>query len=431
MANIIDRRFTYNKDKNLSNRKKFIDRVKDQLRDGVKNNVNQKDLKDLASGEKMKVKVRNTEEPMFSNDEKSGNGHTVVPGNRHFNTGDEIPNPNNSNSKGKGNKASDSGDSEDSFYFSLTKEEYFDILFEDLELPDMIKKSMKNTNQYDIERQGFQRHGNPSSMDILRSTKNSMARRLALKRPKKSELKKLEEMLESELDDSKKLSIQEDIKKIKKRMNTIPYYEEMDIRFRRFEKISKPVSHAVMFCLMDVSASMDENKKDIAKRFYLLLYMFLLKQYKEVEIVFVRHTHQAEEVDENTFFYDTASGGTSVISGLNLIDSIIKERFDANKTNIYVAQLSDGDNFDSKESVKESIEKVLKQVQYFAYIEVTDNNYYNSNMFGSYAGEYTSTLWDSYSEISKESSNLQVKKVSNNKEIFGVFKELFSKKESQ
>ena len=77
-----------------------------------------------------------------------------------------------------------------------------------------------------------------------------------------------------------------------------------------------------MFCLMDVSASMDEDKKDLAKRFFTLLYLFLTRKYEEVELVFIRHTDDAEEVDEDTFFHDARSGGTVVYSALELADKI-------------------------------------------------------------------------------------------------------------
>ena len=82
----------------------------------------------------------------------------------------------------------------------------------------------------------------------------------------------------------------------------IPYIDPLDVRYRRFEAHPKPVAQAVMFCLMDVSGSMTEHMKDLAKRFYVLLYIFLKRRYKNVDVVFIRHTHQAQEVDEDTFF---------------------------------------------------------------------------------------------------------------------------------
>ena len=71
-----------------------------------------------------------------------------------------------------------------------------------------------------------------------------------------------------------------------------------------------------MLCLMDVSGSMDERKKDLAKRFFALLYLFLERKYSAVDVVFIRHTETAQEVDEKTFFYDPQSGGTLVMPAL-------------------------------------------------------------------------------------------------------------------
>ena len=99
-----------------------------------------------------------------------------------------------------------------------------------------------------------------------------------------------------------------------------------------------------MFCLMDVSGSMTEHMKDLAKRFYMLLYVFLKRRYRHVEIVFIRHTDRAEEVDEETFFHGPASGGTLVSSALQAMHDIVRSRFRPADWNIYAAQASDGDN---------------------------------------------------------------------------------------
>src|SRR5690606_4945804 len=105
-------------------------------------------------------------------------------------------------------------------------------------------------------------------------------------------------------------------------------------------KKPEPVTHAVVFFLMDVSMSMGDAEKMIAKKFFILLYLFLSKNYKKIEIRFVRHTQEAQEVDEQTFFYSTETGGTQVSSGLKLINEIIDNELKVSETNIYVAQAS-------------------------------------------------------------------------------------------
>ena len=124
----------------------------------------------------------------------------------------------------------------------------------------------------------------------------------------------------------------------------IPYIDPLDVRYRRFEAQPKPVAQAVMFCLMDVSGSMTEHMKDLAKRFYVLLYIFLKRRYKNVDVVFVRHTHQAQEVDEDTFFNSPETGGTVVSTALEVMQGVVAERYSPDSWNIYAAQASDGDN---------------------------------------------------------------------------------------
>lgn len=432
MANIIDRRTVYNKNKNATNRQRFIDRVKDQVRENVNTNIARGNLKDLAKGEKIKVRVKNTNEPTFSQDSDTGINDTVVPGNQTFEKGDTLPKPQKGGSRGR--KGDLSEDNNDDIVFTLTKDEFLDILFEDLELPDMIKKDIRGSTVTLPERRGFTTSGNPSNMDIVRSFKNSLARRLALCRPSKKKIKDLEAeynlLLESEPESVRLPEIAEQIKKLKRKSTAIPYFDHMDVRYRRFDRVPKPITNSVMFCLMDVSGSMGEKEKDIAKRFFLLLYLFLTRKYEKVDIIFIRHTTHAEEVDENTFFYDPLSGGTQISSGLTLIDEIIDERYDIAKTNIYIAQASDGGNFsyDNQPCYDIITEKLLKKLQYFAYIEIVDT-YSQQHMYSTFNSD--DSLWDYYRSIEKSSEIFKARQVSDRGQIFQVFKDLFAKKESK
>ena len=130
-----------------------------------------------------------------------------------------------------------------------------------------------------------------------------------------------------------------------------------------------------MFCLMDVSGSMSEHMKDLAKRFYTLLYVFLTRRYRHVEIVFIRHTDRAEEVDEDTFFHDPTSGGTIVSSALEAMYEIVCARFRPSDWNIYAAQASDGDNSSSDgDAVSQLLtDKISRSAQFFAYLEVGES----------------------------------------------------------
>lgn len=358
---IIDRRPS-GQGKSAPNRKKLLDRVKGSVRKTVKEAVANGNIADVVKGgNRVRVPVKDLNEPQIVHGE-GGVTRRTIPGNDRykFNPGDTTPRPQQGGGSGGGSgKAGDSGDGEDEFTFELTRDEFLEFFFEDLELPDLAKKQLAITNEKKPVRNGFSRDGNPAALDLLTTMKSSMGRRAALRTPKKKKLRELEakfEALKSELEaETNEIRICEirqemddlddEIVALKKKIKTIPYVDEIDLRYRTWTMKDQPATQAAMFCLMDVSGSMSQWHKDIAKRFYMLLYLFLFKNYEKVDIIFVRHHHSADEVDEQTFFYDRSSGGTIVSEGLALVNKIIDERYSNLQWNVYVAQASDGDNW--------------------------------------------------------------------------------------
>lgn len=212
--------------------------------------------------------------------------------------------------------------------FSISKDEYLDLLFEDLELPNLKKNQLDKLVQYKNVRAGFRSEGVPTNIDIVRSLQGSLARRVAMTAGKKRELHELEAKLaivaaEPVPDQHQLMALREQIALLEKRIGAVPFIDSFDLRFRNFQKRPEPTSKAVMFCLMDVSGSMDQATKDMAKRFYILLYMFLSRSYKNVEVVYIRHHTQAKEVDEQEFFYSQETGGTIVSSALKMMADIV------------------------------------------------------------------------------------------------------------
>lgn len=437
MVNVIDRRNSVNKNKNISNRKRFIDRARDQVRESVNKKIADGKIADLAKGNQVKVKIKNTKEPTFEQDYETGSRDYVLPGNKNFEKGDAIAKP--KSGGGSGKKAGKGEDSEDDFSFVLTREEYLGILFEDLELPDLIKKQLKDMRNLTIERKGFSTSGNPSSIDIQRTTKNAMGRRIALKRPKSTEIAELEKLIEQLESDSKPIdeifAAKEQLRELVNKQKSIPFYDPVDLRYRRFEKVPNPITHAVMFCVMDVSGSMGEYEKDISKRFFLLLYLFLTTKYEKVDIRFVRHTTTADEVDEYTFFHDKLTGGTIISPALKLVNDIIDKDYDHTKTNIYIAQASDGDNiYQDNDACYEIVsDHLLPKIQYMAYIEIFNGKYSRQSLFQSDEEDEESDkgLWGVYKLIYRKFKQLQCRKIGSQKEIFSVFAELFRKKEDE
>lgn len=421
---IIDRRKNP-KGKNLPNRQRFLKRVKKYLGEQIKKNMKDRSITDQ-NGADISVPNRGIKEPSFDYDSNTGQWDRILPGNKDFVVGDRIkkPDPNG----GAGGKQGGLGSSEDEFQFSISKEEYLDLVFEDLELPDLIKKSEKAAVTYQNNRAGFKINGNPSQLDLVRSLKNSLGRRLALKRPDDDEINALKELIEeAELNPIKPEELAEAKLRLEgliRKKAAIAWVDPIDIRYRRFEKQPLPNAQAVMFCLMDVSGSMGEREKNIAKRFYLLLYLFLQQKYKKVDIVFIRHAEEAWESTEQDFFYSQESGGTVISNGLNMIDKIIQERYDTDAWNIYVVQASDGDNFSSDNEVAEGIlHNLLPLVQYYVYLEIKNN--YGGNAF--FYGEMHSSMWNIMKHLEGIYKQLKLELIDNVDDVVDVFRHAFHK----
>ncbi|HEX5317938.1 MAG TPA: YeaH/YhbH family protein [Stellaceae bacterium] len=424
--NIVDRR-PNPKGKSLSNRQRFLGRARVEVKSAVQEALRKRKVADVDHGEKVAIPTRGITEPVFHHSRRTGKNDIVVPGNKEFVRGDEIPRPQGGEGRG-GSEGSPDGSGEDAFEFTLTREEFLDLFFEDLELPDLVKKSLRDTTAVDLQRAGYTVTGTPSNLSVPRTMRNSMARRIALHRPKLAEI----EALEAKLADAKESGASEQeiaelaalLERNTRRSKIIPYIDPIDVRYRRYERVPKPNTEAVMFCLMDVSGSMTEAMKDLAKRFFMLLHVFLVRRYRHVDVVFIRHTSTAEEVDEETFFYSRETGGTVVSTALDKMIEIARTRYPTDRWNIYGAQASDGDNYgaDSSRCVSLLGGEVLPLCQYYAYVEVGDG------MGGGLSGlSRDSDLWRAYSEVAPAHPHFAMRRVGDPAQIFSVFHELFAK----
>ena len=198
------------------------------------------------------------------------------------------------------------------------------------------------------------------------------------------------------------------------RVGRIPFLDPIDLRFRNRVRVPVPTSKAVMFCLMDISGSMDESRKELSKRFFILLYMFLTRHYEKIEIVFIRHHTQAQEVDEQNFFHARETGGTVVSSALVLMEEIIRARFNPSEWNIYGAQASDGDNWhhDSGRCRELLADKILPLCRYYAYVQVAAEE---------------QNLWTEYQRLLDSHRHFAMRKATDAAQIYPVFRDLFKK----
>lgn len=429
VINIVDRRLNP-KGKSLANRQRFLRRVREQVRRAVRESSGDRKIKDIDAGGDVTIDSGGIREPNFRRADRGGTRDIVAPGNKEFVTGDRVPRPPSGGGQG-GSEGSPDGDGVDEFRFVLTREEFLDLFLEDLELPDLAKRRLRAMESVVWQRAGYSTSGSPANLNLVRTMRNSMARRIALQRPKPAEIAKLEEEIarleESGEDEQRLLALRDDLARVMKRTQRIPFIDPFDVRYNRFEAVPKPVAQAVMFCLMDVSGSMSEHMKDLAKRFFMLLYLFLTRRYRHVEVVFIRHTHRAQEVDEDTFFHSPETGGTVVSTALEEMQRVIQERFPPADWNIYGAQASDGDNTpsDASRTVQLMQEVILPACQYYAYIEVGSD--VEGSPMGLAGAARETDLWRTYSQLVKPDQPLAMRKVRHRREIYPVFRELFSR----
>jgi len=420
---IIDRRKNPG-GKNLTNRQRFLKRVRNHVKGQVRDAMNTRKIKSK-DGENIVVPVDSINEPNFDYDRNTGEWEKVLPGNRDFIVGDHIVKPK-KKGKGKGKgEGSTSGPDQDDFHFSISREEYLDMVFEDLELPDLIKRTEKAAIAFSRHRAGYQATGSPSTLDLIRSLKNSLGRRLALRRPKDEEVAELQQRIDDEtLTNEERQEATLALEKLMRKRTLVPWIDPIDIRYKRWEQHPIPNARAVMFCLMDVSGSMGQKEKEIAKRFYLLLYLFLQRKYDKVDIVFVRHTEKAKECNEDEFFNSQESGGTVISTGLELVNKIINERYPLDSWNIYVVQASDGDNYtDDNEEVVELLHVLLPKVQHYVYAEVRETNHQN-HLFYNLHDTSVWAIMKSLSQIFKQLCHVKIDNVVN---VVPVFRQVFSK----
>ena len=423
LQQIIDRRLS-GKNKSVGNRERFLRRHKEQIREAVRRAVDGRGIRDIERGEEVHIPKKDLSEPVFGHGD-GGVREVVRPGNAEHVKGDRLPKPKGGQGQGGGSSASDSGEGDDDFVFHLTKEEFMQVFFDDLALPNMERNQLAETPEWKSHRAGFTSDGTPNNLHVVRSMRGALGRRIALASGKRRQLEELEQQLaELRGQDQNNHEVQRlvleteaHIELLRERIAGIPFLDPIDLRFRNRVKVPVPTSRAVMFCLMDVSGSMDESRKDLAKRFFILLYLFLTRHYDKIDVVFIRHHTQAQEVDEENFFHATETGGTVVSSALVLMEQIIRERYPSNEWNIYGAQASDGDNWhhDSGRCRELLAEQLLPLCRYFAYVQVA---------------EAEQNLWEEYTKLADEAKHFAMRKAVEPAQIYPVFRDLF-KKEGQ
>jgi uncharacterized sporulation protein YeaH/YhbH (DUF444 family) len=415
---IVDRRFD-GKNKSAVNRARFIRRFKTQISKAVAEAISKRGIADIENGEKIGIPAKDISEPQFRLG-KGGVRRDVLTGNDQYHAGDELERAGEGGG-GRGSQASNEGSHQDDFAFHLSRDEFLNIFFEDLALPHLVKTQLARIEEFKRVRAGYTQSGVPTNINIIRSMRGAAGRRIAVGSPWRKAVKEMRDRLD-ELEDcgdgdcEEAQQLRRDIDRLLRRIENVPFIDTFDLRFNNRIRIPAPSTQAVMFCLMDVSGSMDEEKKQAAKRFFMLLYLFLRRTYKHIDVVFIRHHTQAFEVDEDEFFHSRESGGTVVSSALDLMHRIVRDRYASSAWNIYGAQASDGENWDSDSPRCREIlgDSIMPYVQYYAYIEITAVEPQN--------------LWGEYEEVAaKWPGRFAMQRISGLPDIYPVFHELFRK----
>ncbi len=280
----------------------------------------------------------------------------------------------------------------DYYETDVTLDELIEIMFEDLELPYLERKRLRELEvDHNYKRMGYRKKGVRVHLDRRRTAVSRIMRKIASQREQPGM-----EMRER-----------------------FPFHRE-DLIYRRRVVETRRESNAVVLCIMDTSGSMDTMKKYLARSFFFMLYQFLCTKYRKVEIVFIAHDTEAREVNEEEFFHKGESGGTFISSGYSKALEVIQQRYHSALWNVYVFHCSDGDNFESDNpTALQAAGQIADVANLFGYGEIKP--------LGS--GYYGSSMIQFFSQLKKE--NFQILQIQRKEDIWSAFRSFLSKDRSQ
>tara|TARA_R110000803_G_scaffold33013_3_gene72418 strand:- start:1497 stop:2684 length:1188 start_codon:yes stop_codon:yes gene_type:complete len=294
----------------------------------------------------------------------------------------------------QGNKPGDQP-GEETYEIEMSLEELAEYLFADLNLPDLEKKRFKFITEEKMKIKGKRPYGIRPRLSKKETIKQKIRRKKAAIKAGSYDPESGERFT----------------------------FHESDLRYKHLAPVQKENTTAVIFFIMDISGSMTKSKKFLARSFYFLLYQFLNHRYSEVDVVFVSHTSEAFEVDEENFFTKVPSGGTLVSTGTKKVEEIIEKRYHPSNWNIYTFYCGDGDNWSiDNDSAVESFRRLKEVSQMVCYTEIgEERGYGGGNAF--YFGEAATKLWYFVGKLEDESFHRT--RLINHGDIWKSFKKLF------
>ena len=347
-------------DRSASDRRRHKQKIEKAIREGIHNIVADESIIGQNGKKKFKIPVRGIKEYRFVYGSNSKKQVGSAPG-KDIHRGQKIGEED-QEQQAQGRGGSDEKGEE--FYdVEITLDELAQYLFDELELPDLQKRQLANIYNDKLKRSGYRSEGIQPRLDR-----------------KKSAIARIKRMKASGFDPE---SAEEG--------ETFPFHED-DLKYRHYKKKEEPCTNAVIFFIMDVSGSMSQDKKFLARSFCFLMYQFLRSKYDTLEIVFITHDTEAREVDEDSFFSQATNGGTIVSTAIDLANEIVLKRFHPSSWNIYVFQCSDGDNFASdNEKYLQAVTELKDSCQLYGYCEIDPDK---TNLKYSYSNPEYQTLYD-------------------------------------
>ena len=340
-------------DRSAGDRKRHREKLRQSLKDNIADIIAEESIIGRDRDRVIKVPIKGVREYRFVFGDNQGG---VASGDGGTEQGQVVGQANKPGQKpGQGPGGGEPG--VDYYETEISIEELVDIMFEDLELPDMERKFLKEAlSERVAKRLGYRKQGIRAHLDRKRTAKQRIRRRIA--QPGGAEDEASDEGLR------------------------FPFHKR-DLTYRRLRVDTKEESNAVVFCIMDTSGSMDRMKKYLARSFFFLLFQFISTRYQNVELVFIGHHTQAKEVTEEEFFHKGESGGTMISSGYKKAFEVIEERYHPDLWNVYAFHCSDGDNFDSDNAeAMKSAQQLCELCNLFGYGEIKPmgSHYYESSM---------------------------------------------------
>jgi uncharacterized protein len=338
-------------DRSARDRIRHRQKVKDSIRDNIGDILAEESIIGRDKSKIIKIPIKSIKEYRFIYGE---NTPGVAQGNGQQKPGDVV-HPGDPQEGGPGQGGGDQP-GVDAIEAEISIEDLINLMFDDLELPDLDRKALKQVMSDDAKkRKGLRKVGIRPRLN-KKATARARIRRMFAARGSRRE----------EFADGKRF----------------PFHED-DLRYHHVVPTVKEVSNAVVMCIMDTSGSMGTIKKYLARSFYFLLFQFVRQKYINVEVVFIAHHTEAKEVTEQEFFHKVESGGTYISSGYKKALQIIDERYHPSLWNIYAFHCSDGDNFYSdNERAVEAANQLCSMCNLFGYGEIkpTGSAYYSGSM---------------------------------------------------